>query len=167
MEDAYKHYFDSLTEAEKSWKSADHFVYVILPAVKDNKIIIRAFENIYSSVVLIISNVLKIEYVHKRVNLTKDPKRNLEIFFTKCGNRYGLSEQDIEIIKEILFLGRKHKESGLEFSKSGKVIIVDDNLKTNELSLEKVKVFLKAEKKLLDNANRNFEDFFRKVFKAE
>ena len=167
MAEVYKQAFEDVKEAQKLLGSADNFIHVLLPAIKDNKLILRAFECLSKATVLTISSVLKVEYVNKRINLTRDPKKNLAMFFGKCAFRYGIGNEDVKIIKEIIILGRKHKESGLEFSKSGRIIIMDDDFGTNELSLEKMNDFLRVVRQLLDNTNRNFEELFRKVFKVE
>ena len=156
MENIHKRFIDDLIEAEKLWQSADHLVYVTLPVVRDNKLMVRALENLHKALVLIITTILKFEYLYKRINLTSDTRKNLELFFSKCSFRYNLGREDIEIIKQILYLGKKHKESGFEFSKSGKIIILDDSLRQEELTADKIKKFLDAEKKLLENTNRIF-----------
>ena len=159
MENIHKTFLDEIVEAEKFWQSADHLIYITLPIVKDPKLMIRALENLHRGVVKNISLILKFEYLYKRVQLSKDSKKNLEIFFRKCAGRYSLGELDKKLIKDIVILGRKHKESGVEFSKSGKVIILDDNLGTSELTLEKMKEYLQTGKRLLENTNRNFKSF--------
>ena len=156
MENIHKKFIDDLIGAEKSWQSADHLIFVTLPVVKDTKLMVRALENLHKTLVLIITTILKFEYLYKRINLTSDTRKNLDLFFSKCSFRYGLGREDIEIIKQILYLGKKHKDSGFEFSKSGKVIILDDSLKQEELTVEKIKKFLDIEKKLLENTNKTF-----------
>jgi hypothetical protein len=160
MENILKEFLDGLIDAEKSWQSADHLILVTYKVVKDDKLLLRALENIYESVVKTISVALRFEYFYKRIELSKDSKRNLEIFFVKLGRKYGLSKEDERILREIIFSGKKHKESGLEFSGKGKAVILDDKLGKYELDLDKVKEFIKISKKLLENANRNFKEIF-------
>src|SRR3989344_8453888 len=109
VESIYKKFFDSIIEAEKNWQAADHLIYVTMPFVGDQKLVIRALESLYKSFVLVISSILKLEYMHGKIELSKMPDRNLEIFFSKCAGRYGLSEEQVERMREVLFLGRKHK----------------------------------------------------------
>jgi len=160
MENILKEFLDGLVGAEKNWQSADHLIYVVYPVVKDDKLLLRALENIYDNVVKIVSVVLRFEYFYKRIELSKDSKRNLEVFFVKLGKKYGLNKDDGRIVREIIFSGKKHKESGLEFSGKGKAVILDDRLGKYELDLKKVKEFLSISKKLLENANRNFREIF-------
>jgi len=161
----HRGFLDGLVEAEKLWNSADHFIYVTMPVVKDERLLGKALDNLYSSVVLLVSTILKIEYYYKRVQLTKNPKKNLEIFFTKCRAKYDINKEEGSLIKEIMVLGTKHKESGFEFSGKGKMVILDDDLGKTELNIENMKEYVKIVKKLLENANRNFKQSFRKVYK--
>lgn len=156
MDNINNKFANALTEAEKHWRNADHMVYVIIPVVKDSKLLLRALESLYKSLVLNISTILKFEYLYKRVELTNNPKRNLEIFFKKCAFKYGMNENERENIKKLLFFGKKHKVSGFEFSKSGKVIILDDAMSVSELSINLMKEFLQVSKKLLEKTQNSF-----------
>lgn len=159
MESIYKQFFDGLLEAEKHWRNADHLVYVTYPVVNDLKLLLRALEEVHQSVVGAISEILKFEYLYKRIVLSKNPKENLGVFFSKCSGSYSL-DVERETLKEILFLGKKHKESGVEFSRQGKMMILGDDLKMQEVSLEKLKVFLKSSRILLDKTNEKFKGIF-------
>ena len=156
MENIHREFFDSLYEAEKFWNSADHLVYITLPVVKDTKLLLRVLENLHKCAVRAISTILKFEYLYKRITLSSDSARNLEIFFSKCASRYGLGTDDREKIKKIIHLGKKHKEAGVEFPRSGKVIILDDNLGREEIRVEEMKVFIRVLRGLLDNMNKGF-----------
>jgi hypothetical protein len=156
MQNVFKEFIDSLIEAEKSWSSADHLVYVTLPVVHDPKLLIRSLEYLHKSSVILISSILKFEYLYKRVVLSKNHVQNLDIFFNKCSLKYGLGKEDSENIRKLMLLGRKHRESGLEFSKSGKIIILDDNMGMTHLTVEIMKKYLQTIKKLLENTNKQF-----------
>ncbi len=163
MESTHGKLIDELAEAEKLWQVADHLIYVTLPVVRDSKLMVRALENLYKSISKNISVVLKFEYLYGRVRLSDNSKKNLDVFFSKCSGRYGLDENDGEMIRQLMNLGKKHKESGFEFTRYGKIIILDDNLRSVEINAEKLKVFIKVGRKLLENTNRNFSSVFRKV----
>jgi hypothetical protein len=160
MEKISSHFINELNRARVQLQSADHLVYVTLPVVKDFKLIIRALECLYKGVVVNISLILKYEYLYKRVILSRDNKKNLNIFFNKCGVRYGLSDEGLLLLKELILFGRKHKESGLEFSKNGKFAIVDDDLKFVVLDEKKIKEFIGISKVLLEKTNGKFQGNF-------
>jgi hypothetical protein len=159
MENIHKQFLDSLVEAEKLWASADHLVFVTLPVVKDQRLLIRALENLYKAVAVLISTILKFEYLYKRINLSKDTKKNLEVFFSKCVVRYGIEVEEIGVLRRLMVVGKKHKESGFEFSKNGKIVILDDSLGMVELTVGEMKDFIRVSRKLLENTNSNFSVF--------
>ena len=152
MDNINKKFIDSLIEAERQRQSADHLIYITLPVVKDTRLLLRALESIGKSVTLSISTILKFEYLYKRVELFANPEKNLETFFKKCAVRYGLNEQDNLDLKRILFLGKKHKESGFEFSKYRKAVILDDNLTVDEVTEGQIKEFLKVSRKIIEKS---------------
>ena len=156
MENIHKRFFDSLIEAEKRWQNADHMVFVTYRVVKDSKLLTRALESVYNSVVLSVSTILKYEYFHKRISLSQNTGKNLDLFFRKCAEKYGLNARDREVINDLIIIGRKHKESGFEFSKRNKIIILDDNLGMSELSVDRIKEFLEVGKRIIIKARENF-----------
>ena len=121
--------------------------------MKDPKLLIRALESLDKEVRLVISVILQVEYLFKRIELAKDTEENMRIFVKKCAKRYGIEEEDVKLLKEILFLGKKHKESGFEFGKGGKGVILDDLGNAYQLNREKMKILLKTGYGLLENAN--------------
>jgi hypothetical protein len=157
MEVIDKRLVGSIVESQRLYRSAEHLISVTFPVVKDTKLLLRGLESLHKSLVLAIGNILKFEHIYGRVSLGKDKDRNLRVFFLYCAMRYGMNEEDKEIIKEILFMGKKHKESGMEFSRDEKLIILDDDMKEYELRQERMKVFLDVVKRILDNSRLNFK----------
>lgn len=157
VEGIHQKFVDSLIEAEKLWGSAEHFVNITYPVVKDSKLLVRALESLSKSVSISINLILKFEYIYRRINLSENKEENLECFFERCAVNYGLAEAERGRIKEILMLGRKHRESGFEFSKRDKAVIVDDELGTYELTKAKMTELLGAGRKLIESANKGFK----------
>lgn len=58
----------------------------------------------------------------------------------------------------MLFLGKKHRESTIEFSKNGKMIIMNGSSGLINFDIEKLKEFLKLSKTLLENTNKAFRE---------
>lgn len=160
MQDIRKDFLSELSRVEQAYQIAEHLTVVTYPVVKDGKLLLRALEKLSEGITKNISLILRAEYFYRRISLTKDPARNLQAFFDRCAGRYGLEEGEQESVRKILLLQRRHKESGFEFSKSGRVVIMDDFLGTAYLDLEGMKEFLKASKKLLQNTNINFKAVF-------
>src|SRR3989344_7667820 len=126
MEKEYQSLSEGLMTGEQAWRAAEHILGVTFPVVQDPKLLLRALEHLEKAARNSISVVLKREYVYKRVRLSQEGKQNLEVFFEVCAKRYGLLDEDIQSLKELLDLGRRHKASGVEFSQKGKAVILDD-----------------------------------------
>lgn len=160
MEDLRKKLIDSLVIAEKDYQTADHLVSVTYPVIKDARLFLRALEKLSKALKEIISLILKIEHLYKRITLSDNTSKNLEIFFSKCSVKYGMGAEDCQILRKIFALERKHNESGFEFSKSGKIVIIDDNLSISYLDYDLMRKFLEPAGRLLKNTNINFKGIF-------
>jgi len=153
----HRKFFSDLVEAERQRMSAEHFVKVVLPIAQDNKMLIRALERLHKSVVLTISSILQFEYLNDGVKLYREKDKNLEVFFDKCASRYDLERKDFKVLREMLLLGRKHRESGIEFSRKKGAIILDDDLKHYSINVNKLNEFFRVGRVLLDGARKTFK----------
>jgi len=153
---------EGLFEAERMRMSAEHFVNVVMPLSQENKLLVRALERVYSGIVLVINRVLQFECLLGRVKLYKDKEKNLRVFL-KLAKGYGLSGGDLKMIKEILVFGKKHRESGMEFSRKKGFVILDDDLKHYKIDEKKVNEYIRAEENLFSCVksalNVNFKGF--------
>lgn len=156
MEITIRKFVESIIESEKNLQSAEHIIKVIVPIVKDNKLLLRSLETVNKSAISIISIILKYEHIQGNISISYDPKTNQEAFFAKCARKFGLNTDDIFILKRLLILGKKHKESGFEFSRKDKMVIMDDNLDTSELTKGDLESFIRIVRKLMLNARANF-----------
>lgn len=154
MEDLDKKFATDIIDADRSWQTAEHIIKVVMPVVKDEKLLLRALETIYSGTVKSISIILKYEYILKRVELKSESSKNLQTFFNKCSHRYGLSDEDNSKLKNLIFLGKKHKESGFEFSRVGKMVILGDDLRAFEVNKHTIEGFIHVLRKLIENTRR-------------
>lgn len=154
MQEIDKKFAEDIVEANRSWQSAEHIVNVVMPVVKDDKLLLKALEILYKGSVKIISTVLKYEFIFKRIELKQEASKNLEIFFKKCAHRYELSEEDCVKLRNLIKLGKKHKESGFEFSRTGKMIIMDDDLSTHEVTKHTIDSFIHVLRKLVENSRK-------------
>jgi hypothetical protein len=151
MDKLEKKFVEGIVDAEKLLQNSDHLINVTLPVVKDPKLLSRALEDIFQAAIKIVSLILQFEYLHKRILLNSNPEKNLQVFMEKCAEKYGLANGEINALKNLMEIRKKHKESGFEFSKSGKLIILDDLGNYNELNSESIKEFLKINIKLIGN----------------
>ncbi len=153
-------FIEYLEKAERKLQTADHMTYITFPLVKEKRLLFKILTELNEVLLSTINAILQYEYLYKRIRLTRDSKENLNIFKEKCSRWYEISEEELNKIIEILKLTQKHKNSPFEFVRKEKVIIMSDNLKTETLTLEKIKEYLALTKKVLKKSEarikRNF-----------
>jgi len=148
----YKERFIELMEkAFKDFQTVDHMIYVTFPLIKDKRLLFKILDYLNNVILNIINAILQYEYLYKRISLYRDAKTNFETF-KKIGKWYTLSEQDIRELERIINLYKKHKQSPFEFAKNDKVVIMSDNMKTETLTIERLKEDLGLVKELLKKA---------------
>jgi len=139
----------NLEEARRMIKTADHMIYVTYPILKENRLLIRILEQINTAIFNIIGMIMQHEYSYKRIKIYSDNRINLETFETKCAPRYGISSDYLKGIKELFELIERHKKSPMEFVRQNKFIIMSDDLRTDNITLDRLKFFLAISKDLL------------------
>lgn len=131
----------NLIEGEKYLLSTNGIIGTF-DKIGEPRLLIKALECLQKSIGNFINCILKIEFVYGKAKLSKDTGKNIEIFFEKYSGKYGLGKKDIEKIRKLIFLGRKHKEVGFEFSKNGKMFMMDDDLKLIEIDRKSIVEFI-------------------------
>jgi len=117
---------ESLKAADNYLMNAQHLTYITYNIIKDKKVLIKVLENLYKSVLHSINAILQVEANLKRVKIYKESSKNLEVF-KKIAKYYGLGDKDLQFIDTLINIIKKYKESGLVFSKGGKVVIMFDD----------------------------------------
>ena len=148
---------ENLKEAIRALQVADHMTYVTFPLVKEQRLILKIFDEIYKSIIGCINAILNYEYLYKRIKLYRDNKDNMQTFIDKCAKNYTLNNEQIKKIKEILELNKKHKQSAMEFVKKDKVVILSDSLRTQVLTIQIIKQYLLLAKELLMKVNEKMK----------
>ena len=123
-------HIENMQKAVASMKIADHITYVTYPLMKEKRLLLKALEEIYNSILNLINAILQYDYIWKRIQLYKDPRINFDTFKNKCSRRYNISENELSQIIEILSVVESHKKSPMEFMRKEKVIIMLNDLKT-------------------------------------
>lgn len=145
-------YEETLEKAIKEIKIADHIIYITYHIVKDKRLLIKALEQEYNSLMLSINAILQYDYTWKKIQIYHDAQLNFETFLNKCAIRYSLDSQDIKDIKELITLIETHKKSPMEFMRREKVMIMTGSLKTEFVDLIKLKKYLNLIKKIIKKA---------------
>jgi hypothetical protein len=139
----------SLGSAFKVLQTADHMIYITFPLIKENRLLIKILNEIYTAVLTTINVVLQYDYSYKKIVLHKDAGLNFNTFKEKCAPRFGISQDEIAKIVEIFKLIEEHRQSPMEFVRQDKFVILSDNLSTDVVTVEKLKDYLLTAKNIL------------------
>jgi len=135
-------------KAEEYWMAARNIVTRVMPVAQEPKLMVRALECLQKSVGNLISSVLKYEYIYGKGKMYKDSGKNLELFFREYAKGIGLDAKNRKKLMRLIFLSRKHREVGFEFSKNGKVFMLDDDLKLFEIDKKGILEMLNSVKRV-------------------
>lgn len=149
---------ENLNDAIKNLQIADHMTYVTLPLVKDNRLLLKIFDNIYKSVIGCINAILNYEYLYKRIKLYKSVEDNMQTFTNKCAKNYNLTNEQVRKIQKLIKLNKQHKQSAMEFVKQDKIVILSDSLGTQTINIQKIKEFLLLAKELLMHTKNKIKE---------
>jgi 3-methyladenine DNA glycosylase AlkD len=147
---------DMFGKAEHSLRVADHMVYITYPLLKDTKLIKKTLEELSSCTINLINAVLFNEFKKKRITLTRDKKENLDIFKRNM-YRFGITREEKEVLETILELIEKHNTSSTEFIRKDSLVILLDNLKTETVTFDRLKLYLNTLKIIIQKL-RNYLD---------
>jgi len=145
-------HLESMQNAISKLRIADHIVYTTYPLIKDKRLLLKALDSIYESLVFTINAILQYDYLHNKINLSNNPKENFDIFLTKSSKTYGITTEELRAIIDFFRLAEAHKKSPMEFTRQEKIIILSENLKTSSLDLDKMRLYLNLGRKMLEKA---------------
>ena len=133
---------EKLEEAKRLLKVADHMVYVTFPVLNENKLLIKITSQIYNA----LSKASEVIAERENIFPSKNPFKALN----ESSQKYGFNSSQLEILKEILLVMAMHSESPMEFSRREKLIILSEGLKTEDITIEKVKSYLTTLKDVIN-----------------
>jgi len=142
-------FLENIQEAQKTIQVIDHMIYVTYPLIKDKKILTKLLTETKNVITNCINSILQYEYLYKRITLYQNPKTNFKTFKVQCAPKYKITKEEISSIIKLFELVEKHKQSTIEFLKNEKVIILSENLKTETITIEKIKEFFNLSKELM------------------
>jgi len=148
---------ENLKNAIKNLQIADHMTYVTFPLVKDKRLFLKIFDNIYKAIIECINAILNYEFLYKRIKIYSNLNQNIETFIDKCAKKYFLTNGQIKKIKKIILINKQHKQSAIEFVRQDKIIIMSDSLGIQTLTLQEIKEYLLLAKELLMNTKNKIK----------
>jgi len=143
---------NTLNQANKLLKTADHLTYVTYPLLKDNKLIILILENLSEATVRLMEALLYYERNYKRIqHFPSDFKSKIEIFKLSC-NHYSIPRNYIVLVQDLHDIVEKRKTSKMEFVRNDKYVIWDNNNMV-ALNYDKIKEYLNTLKPFFNKVN--------------
>jgi hypothetical protein len=145
MSEKYK---ECLKESARHLQIADHMTYITFPLVNEKKLIIKIFEEIFKSVKNSVNSAIYFEFQNKNLILSNNEKENIDNFIKNLAKEYDLNEKEINKIREIIEIEKKHEESSMEFIRKEKLIMMSDSLDIKTITIEDIKEYLTIAKNL-------------------
>lgn len=140
---------DYLNEVEafnKKFKKIDKLL-VLLRFFKTKKIMLTILEEENKAARFLLVSILKYLHAKSEIEASKTPSENMKILKDKISKDWDF-EKEFENLVECFELTKKHEKSTVEFLKKGKIYILDEENKLDEVSFVKLKNFILSIKKV-------------------
>jgi len=112
-----------LLESDRLFKTADHLAYVTYPMLKEVKLTITISNNLYAAMTKAMEAVLEYEKYYKKIfSYPEDFNSRLQVFM-KSMQRYGISQNFIDIIKDLNKIVNFHRSSPIEIVRDNRYVI--------------------------------------------
>lgn len=138
---------NKILDIQKNIKSLNRLSQIIYPIMPEKRILTLTLQKTRIAMSRCINLILYLE----KVELSKNPKKNLDVFFNYCAPKYKISKKDSIKIKELFLLAKKQRESAMDFKRDKKIIILGGNLEHELLSIEKMKGSIMLLQKIFEN----------------
>ena len=146
---------ESLLQARKQHKVADHMVYITHTIVKDPKLLLSAMKNIMRSMVNATDSLLQYERLFKRIPIfPQNFTSKLLLLKNPCSRRYNLSQNYIFLINELNEIITAHEKSPVEFARKDKFVICSENYRMKTITINKIKEYLALNKAFLEDVDK-------------
>ena len=127
-----------LTLSRKRLTSAEHMAYLTLPLTQEKRILIKILYEMRESVLFLMCAVLS-QTLKNGGATVKEEEKIFSLFRKKCSAEFMITQTELEILKSVLVLYRKHTESPFEFVRKDSFIILSDELETEIISMSHVR----------------------------
>lgn len=139
----------------KSLNTADHMLYVTMPVVNDNKLMMLVTENLYKAVIGAMDIILYYDRLYKRIGpYGTEFEMRFDVFKNKCARRYNFSDDEIALLREIRKIIVARKQSPIEFSRRDSFVICSPNYRMETITMERLKKFINQSKEFVSKVDR-------------
>jgi len=120
-------------------KNLENNIQVTYPITESKKILLISLEKSREAISECINLALILEYKRNRIKHAKNKQKNLENFFKVCSQDIGITNREINRIKEILSLAKSARKSSINFKRNEEIILLSRELTYRKLNIERIK----------------------------
>ena len=142
-------------KAKNRIKIADHMLNITYPMIKDTKLLIAVMDNLFLAVANSTTAILMFERYYKRVPLFPNNfDAKFEILRAHVAERYAISKETLQMLRNIKNLVLEHKKSPVEFSRRGEFVICTEDYQIRKLTIEDMKDYVNKAKVFINDVDR-------------
>jgi len=145
-------YNEDLKLALRHLQIADHIAYVTYPLVNEKRLLLKILEEIGLAISYSINCMFNYKHPERPIDIKKG-SIDINKILEENSRDYMITNEQLIKIREILDLNKKHKESGIEFVKRDKIVILSDNLNFLTINIQKIKEYILLAKRLIIKIN--------------
>jgi len=138
-----------LHKAKQSFINADHMVFMTYPALKEPKLLAASVKSIEQALRSGLQALVKFDKDRKRIPPGASGT-DFALFQKHCLRRYQFPKELMQTFTDIKTLQKARKESPVEFTRKGKVIICSDNYTMKVIDEKMIKTYLKTTRNFLE-----------------
>lgn len=148
-----------LSEAKRSFDTADHLAYVTYPMVKEPKLIITIITHINNALQQAMQALLVYEKLYKRISyIPEDFMTRIYILRQSIFPRYNMHDYS-KLILELRNILNSHKSSNMEFIRRDKYFIYSNSYSNvASINMNNIKDYLSKTRSFVDNVSLILEN---------
>ena len=116
-----------ILEARNLFKRADHMAYVTYPLVKETKLLLNILSNLNVALLRTMDSFLMYERYYKRTMRIPGTVREKLELLQHLGRNYGLTNEQVKLVKEVNSIIQAHKDSPIELTRKDKFVIFSNS----------------------------------------
>ena len=130
-----------LKTAQEKLSSAAHLITVTYPLIKDKKMFSRALVLLAESIESGINASLLHAHYTEGLQITKKSDLDYQIW-KQNRKKYDISSEELKAIDEIKFIGKRLKNSAMEFTRQDSLVILEESLEHSQINERRLREFL-------------------------
>ena len=145
---------ESVLQANKYLKNADHLLNMTYPLIKDVKLLVSILDNLDKSLQYALYSFLYYDYVYKKIiSIPSSFSDKFDLFKRKSAIKYNINLDTIKLIREVHETMQIHKKSPVEFERNNKFVICSSTYRMRTISIEEIKKYITETKLFIQEAN--------------